>query len=68
MRGNSQMQLPPERPDRRGPLHSVVGLTKAEEGSLDFREYIVYTGAQSLPQFAIWYRHRVGCSCSNCVV
>lgn len=59
--------MPPERPDKRGPLSSVVGMTTAEGGRLQHREYIVYHTAHTLPQFAIWYKHAQGCGCTNCV-
>ena len=58
---------PPERPDGRGPLSSVVGLTRAAGGVLEYPEYIVYKDTHTLPQYAIWYKHAQGCRCTNCV-
>jgi hypothetical protein len=45
---------------------SVLGLTRAEGGALDFREYVVYDGARSLPAAVITYRHTPGCRCHVC--
>ena len=60
-------RMPPERPDRRGPLSSVVGVTTANGGQLDHPEFIVYDKRQTLPQFAIWYKHKPACFCTHCV-
>ena len=60
------IKLPPDRADSRGPKNSVIGLVEAEGGPLKFREYVVYKETQSLPQFAIWYRHSEGCQCTHC--
>ena len=45
-------QLPPDRPDGRGPLNSVVALTEAEGGCVEHPEFIVYKEAQTLAQCA----------------
>ena len=63
---NSKMRKPPDRPDGKGPLSSVVGLRQDEGGELAHREYIVYKEAQSLPQYAVWYKHEDGCQCTHC--
>ena len=60
------MRKPPDRADETGPLSSVVGLTEAEGGELAHREYIVYKEGQTLPQYAVWYRHERGCQCTHC--
>ena len=43
---------PPDRPDGRGPLNSVVALTQAEGGCVEHPEFIVYKEAQTLPECA----------------
>jgi hypothetical protein len=43
---------PPDRPDGRGPLNSVVALTQAEGGCVEHPEFIVYQEAQTLPECA----------------
>ena len=43
------MKRPPDRPDGKGPLSSVVGMTQAERGMLAHREYIVYRESTSTP-------------------
>ena len=43
---------PPDRPDGRGALNSVVALTQAEGGCVEHPEFIVYKEAQTLPQCA----------------
>jgi len=60
-------RLPPERPDGRGPLSSVVAVTGQHGGAVDHPEYIVYERRQCLPQFAIWYTHQPDCFCLRCV-
>ena len=65
-RANPQMLKPPEWPDGRGPLNSVVGLTQANGGVLEHPEFVVYKEAQTLPEFAIWYRHIGSCRCTHC--
>lgn len=58
---------PPERPDGRGPLTSVVARTSDEGGVVQFPEYIVYEKSKVLPQYAIWYKHLDACYCTHCV-
>ena len=65
-RANRVMMRPPERPDGRGPLDSVLALTQTEGGVVEHREYVVYKEAQLLPQFVIWYKHEPGCACTHC--
>ena len=48
---------PPERPDGRGPLNSVVALTHDQGGAVEHPEYIVYKESQALPEYAIWSAH-----------
>jgi ubiquitin len=61
------MTIPPERDDGRGPLNSLVALTKgAEGGSVEHREYVVYKETQALPQYAVWYVHDDTCRCTHC--
>ena len=43
---------PPDRPDGRGALNSVVALTQAEGGCVEHPEFIVYKEAQTLPECA----------------
>ena len=43
---------PPDRPDGRGALNSVVALTQAEGGCVEHPEFIVYQGPQTLPECA----------------
>ena len=62
-----QWRLPPERTDKRGPLSSVVGVTREHGGWCVWPEYIVYERRQCLCQFAIWYRHAADCFCTHCV-
>jgi hypothetical protein len=62
----SNMKRPPERPDACGPLSSVVGLKLTEGGKLQHREYVVYRETQTLPQYAVWYRHSATCKCTHC--
>ena len=62
-----QWRLPPERPDGRGPLSSVVAMTHQHGGAVEHPEYIVYERRQCLPQFAIWYTHQPDCFCLRCV-
>lgn len=57
---------PPERKDKRGPLSSVVALTVTQGGCVEHPEYIVYNQAQTLPQFAIYYKHTEECRCTHC--
>ena len=64
----SNLTRPPERPDGRGPLNSVVALTTAEGGCVEYREAIVFERSAALPQFAIWYKHRWNCRCTHCVM
>jgi hypothetical protein len=33
-----------------------------------FREYIVYDTNQAIPEYLIWYKHKVCCVCSKCVL
>jgi hypothetical protein len=63
---NQDMTIPPERDDRKGPLNSVVALTKDEGGAVEHREFIVYKESQLLPQYAVWYKHRSACVCTHC--
>ena len=51
-RSHEAAQLPPDRPDGRGPLNSVVALTQAEGGCVEHPEFIVYKEAQTLPECA----------------
>ena len=62
-----QWRIPPERPDGRGPLSSVVGVTQANHGRLAHPEFVIYERRQCLPQFAIWYSHDRDCFCTHCV-
>ena len=57
---------PPERPDGRGPLNSIVAVTQSNGGCVEHPEFIVFKEAQALPEFAIWYKHRAGCQCTHC--
>jgi len=57
---------PPERADKRGPLSSVVAATVAQGGCVEYPEYIVYKDSQTLPQFAIYYKHTAACKCTHC--
>ena len=62
---------PPDRDDdhgNKGALNCVVGLTQAQGGVLQHPEYIVYTGAQTLPEYAVWYKHKDTCRCTHCKV
>ena len=59
---------PPDRPGSTNPLNSVVAITQASGGCVEHPEYIVYKEAQTLPQFAIWYKHKQGCECTHCCV
>jgi hypothetical protein len=56
----------PERPDGRGPLNSVVAATHEHGGVVEHPEFIMYSGRQTLPEYAIWYRHGSGCLCTHC--
>jgi len=46
---------------------SACALTRAEFGSVDHREYIVYKGQQMLPVFAVKYKHLKRCRCASCL-
>ena len=59
-------QRPPERDDDRGPLNSVAALTIPNGGCVEHPEFVVYNGRQTLPEFAIWYRHAADCWCTHC--
>jgi len=59
--------MPPERPDGKGALNSVVALTKNQGGVVEHSEYIIYQSAQCLPQYAIWYKHSDSCECTHCL-
>ena len=61
---NRQLLKPPDRPDGRGPFSSVMGLTKDQEGVLEHPEFVIYDRWQSLPQYAIWYKHESACKCT----
>ena len=61
-----QALMPPERPDGRGPLNSVLALTHVQGGVVEHPEYMVYKDSQCLPMFAIWYKHRSACGCTHC--
>ena len=61
-----QALMPPERPDGRGPLNSVLALTHVQGGVVEHPEYMVYKDSQCLPMFAIWYKHRSPCGCTHC--
>jgi hypothetical protein len=65
-RSDVNMRKAPDRLDGKGPLSSVVGLKQDEGGVLAHREYIVYRESQTLPQYAIWYKHEDGCQCTHC--
>ena len=65
-KGDSTMTLPPGRADCTWDLDSVVGLTTAEGGKLQYPEYVVYKGSQTLPQYSIRYRHGAHCWCTHC--
>jgi hypothetical protein len=63
--------MPPDRTDgvhagNGVPLNSVTAEKRESGGCVDHREYIVYTGAQALPEFRIWYDHDPDCECSKC--
>ena len=60
-------RMPPTRSDERGPLHSIVAVTRQNGGSVEHPEYIVFERRQCLPQYAIWYKHEEECFCSHCV-
>ena len=64
--GDKSMKRAPDRQDQRGPLSSVVGLKENEGGVLQHREYVVYRETQTLPQYAVWYRHASECQCTHC--
>lgn len=53
---------------RRAPdgYHCICGITRAEGGSVDHREYVVYKGQQALPLFAVQYKHEPDCACATC--
>ena len=51
----SEALRPPERPDKRGPLSSVVAATVGQGGCVEHPEFIVYKDSQTLPQVS---RHR----------
>ena len=55
----NEVLKPPERPDKRGPLSSVVAATLDEGGCVEHPEFIVYKDSQTLPQ-ARCYRTRYG--------
>ena len=61
-----QALMPPERPDGRGPLNSVLALTQGQGGVVEHPEYMVYKDSQCLPMFAIWYKHGAACGCTHC--
>ena len=61
-----QALMPPERPDGRGPLNSVLALTHEQGGVVEHPEYMVYKDSQCLPMFAIWYKHGAACGCTHC--
>ena len=58
---------PPERPDRRGPLSSVVPFTQSDGGVVKHPEFVVYDKSQTLVEYAIWYKHTPECLCTHCV-
>jgi len=58
---------PPERPDGRGALSSVIALTTTGGGCVEHPEYIVYKESQTLVEYAIWYKHRPSCRCTHCI-
>lgn len=45
---------------------SVLGEDSAHGGLLDYREYVVFRGAQCLPCYLLWYRHGLACECFRC--
>lgn len=45
---------------------SVVGEDADHGGSLDHREYIVFSGGQALPRYLLWYKHSECCACFQC--
>jgi hypothetical protein len=57
---------PMERPDGRGPYNSVVANTQAQNGCVEYNEYIIYKGAQAYPEYIIFYKHELGCGCTHC--
>eukprot|EP01047_Picozoa_sp_COSAG01_P023947 COSAG01_NODE_1463_length_10232_cov_5.501234_11_plen_529_part_00 len=65
-KSDTKLLKPPDRPDGRGPLSSVMGLTKDQQGVLEHPEFVVYDRWQTLPQFAIWYKHASCCRCTHC--
>ena len=58
--------MPPRRSDGRGPLTSTVALTQDEGGVVEHPEYIVYGDSCTLPEYAIWYKHKPECRCTHC--
>ena len=61
-----QATMPPERPDGRGALSSVVALTQSTGGCVEHPEFIVYSASAALPEYAIWYKHLPCCGCTHC--
>ena len=46
-----------QRVDERGPLHSIVAVTRHKGGRVEQQEYIVFERRQRQPQYANWYKH-----------
>ena len=38
----------------------------SEGGCVEHPEFIVFKETQALPEYAVWYRHEAGCSCTHC--
>ena len=57
---------PPDRPDGRGPLNSISAVTIVDGGCVEYPEFIAFDKGQTLPQFAIWYKHAPLCKCTHC--
>lgn len=63
------LHLPPDRDDHPAPapsLDSVTAEVQARGGCVDYREYIVYKGAQANPEYCVWYEHAPSCMCAKC--
>ena len=61
-----EILMPPDRPDGRGALNSVMALTFKLGGVVEHPEYIVYQASQCLAEYAIWYTHGKKCGCTHC--
>ena len=58
--GLANVTMPPDGKD------SVVALTKAEGGSVDYPEFVCYNIHQALPEYTIYYTHEDSCKCTHC--